>query len=165
MLTFKPASTTIETHRSLCGLLSTMSLAVESSVFPHQQILSNYQTTFPSFCSPTSHPPRLIPVGPVLVDGLNQFTPVTVSDVEHLLSQLNSSKAGGPDGIHPWELNIAAQVIAPPLTSLINTSLASGFLPEEFKSADVTPILKPGKSDMTLPSNYRGISLLTSLPF
>ena len=44
------------------------------------------------------------------------------------------------------QLKAVVDIIAPFLTELFNRSLASGFVPEVFKAAYITPLLK--KSDM-----------------
>ena len=126
----------IRQHRLLRSQTSTLYRQPKNAHF--QTCLNNYRNSPQPLCSTINHvtgrgkqhlpppadlvklsdhfsillqsnkPPTLIPVGPVLVDGLNQFPPVTVSDVEHLLLQLNSSKAGGPEGMRSWELKVAA---------------------------------------------------------
>ena len=45
------------------------------------------------------------------------------------------------------------------LSAFFNESLASGQLPEEFKSGLLLPIFKSGKTDSQKAENYRGISL------
>ena len=37
--------------------------------------------------------------------------------------------------------------------------MATGVLPAEFKTGNISPILKPGKRDNSAPNSYRGISL------
>ena len=54
-------------------------------------------------------------------------------------------------------------MIAPPVTILFNESLATGELPQEFKAGNLSPLLKPGKTDTALPANYRGIALTSIL--
>ena len=100
-----------------------------------------------------------IPYGPAPANSLTQFRPVSISQVERLLSNLVSTKAAGPDGISPLELKMASHKIARTLAILFNESLSQGKLPMEFKHGNIYPLLKPGKSDNALPGNYRGISL------
>ena len=76
---------------------------------------------------------------------MTQFRLVTVSEVQKILRLLNSSKAVGPDHIRPIELKIAASSVAPSVADIINESLATGQLPDDFKTADLIPIFKPGK--------------------
>lgn len=119
---------------------------------------------FKSLLQCTPKAPRVdIPCGPDTLTAMTQFRLVTVSEVQKILRLLNSSKAGGPDHIRPIELKIAASSVAPSVTELINESLATGQLPDDFKTADLIPIFKPGKSDTTIPANYRGISLTCTL--
>ncbi|CAL4087000.1 unnamed protein product, partial [Meganyctiphanes norvegica] len=85
----------------------------------------------------------------------------TEFDVYNILIHLKESSAPGPDTIHPKVLKECAANLALPLFLIFRHSLDSGFLPLDWKLANVTPIYKKGvKSD---PLNYRPISL-TSVP-
>ena len=55
--------------------------------------------------------------------------------------------------------------LLPTITTIINLSLASGVLPDEFKSSSVHPLLKKSNSDKNELSNYRPISHLNFFPF
>ena len=96
---------------------------------------------------PSYRPPLLQLDHSLREKGFVTVRKITVSDVENLLLQLNSRKAGGPDDINPLELKVAARKIIPSVTSLFNISLSSGQLPKEFKTANITPLLKPDKND------------------
>ena len=86
---------------------------------------------------------------------------VTVPGVEKLLSDLNVQKAPGPDGLIPKVLKECASSIAPILTIIYRKSISTGQLPDDWLTANVTPLFKKGnRSD---PSNYRPVSL-TSIP-
>lgn len=89
------------------------------------------------------------------------FSPFLVSEVLHALQTLDPKKTAGPDGIDPYFLKIAAPIIALPLTDLYNLSISEEVLPDIWKQAFVSPLLKSG-----LPSemnNYRPISNLCVL--
>ena len=90
---------------------------------------------------------------------VTEFKPVHKSEVKRLLKDLIPNKAPGPDDISPLELKLASGKIAATVAALFNESLSSGTLPEQFKMAKLHPLLKPGKTDTSLPANYRGISL------
>ena len=86
---------------------------------------------------------------------------ITQQDVIDVLSNLNVTKACGPDLISPRLLKESASVISKPLTTIFNRSLQQGYFPAPWKEANVTQIYK--KEDISSPSNYRPISLLIPL--
>ncbi len=86
---------------------------------------------------------------------------ITPTDIVDVLSSLNTSKACGPDLLHPRILKEARESLAEPLSIFFNSSVNSASFPLQWKEANVTPVYK--KEDPTLPSNYRPISLLSCL--
>ena len=74
------------------------------------------------------------------------------------LQTLKESKATGLDNINSRLLKDASDVVAQPLTNIMNRSLVTGLIPFSWKKARVTPIYKD--SDPLHPSNYRPISIL-----
>ena len=79
------------------------------------------------------------------------------SDVYEMPCKTDRSKACGPDEI-PGRL--LREGLAEPITKLFTTFLESGFLPSDWRRANVTPVFKTGNKHS--PSNYCPISL-TSL--
>ena len=80
---------------------------------------------------------------------------------EFVLSQLRSVKSGkavGLDRIPARLLKDSADIVVKPVTFIINTSLCSGKVPCDWKSARVIPLFKEGKADEM--DNYRPISIL-----
>ena len=80
-----------------------------------------------------------------------------------LIKSLNINKASGrtgPDNVSAKALTICAEEIAPILTVLFTQSFNSGELPNDWLTANITPVFKKG--DKSNPSNYRPI-FLTSL--
>ncbi|KAG6924498.1 hypothetical protein G0U57_017201, partial [Chelydra serpentina] len=82
---------------------------------------------------------------------------ITISEVEAKLEQLNESKSGGPDNLHPRILKELAHEIASPLAKKCNESLNSGVVPFDWRIANIVPIFKKGKKRD--PGNYRPASL------
>ena len=93
-------------------------------------------------------------------DPLTDLT-ITTEAVEKKLSKLDITKSSGPDKVHSRILKEAKTPIAKALAVIYNNSIATGEIPQEWRSATITPIYKKGKrSD---PGNYRPVSL-TSVP-
>ena len=81
--------------------------------------------------------------------------------VRKQLEKLNVNKASGPDGIPALVLRTAAAELATPLAQLFQLCFNKGYMPAQWKVADVIPCFKKG--DKHSPSNYRPISLLSVL--
>ena len=86
---------------------------------------------------------------------------ITIQDVKDVLRNLNVNKACGPDLISPRLLKEGAIILSWPLSTIFNRSLEQGYFPTCWKYGNVTPIHK--KDDKSAPSNYRPITLLSSL--
>jgi hypothetical protein len=82
-----------------------------------------------------------------------------VGDVQKCLSQMDTTKAFGPDRVSPRLLKEGANQLAPVLCRLFNISLSTSKFPKAWKLANVIPLYK--KNDRTLISNYRPVSLLS----
>jgi len=67
---------------------------------------------------------------------------VDVSEVYEKLSKIKLAKAVGPDNISHKILQNLAATLAPPVTSIINSSMRQGVVPDQWKLARVTPIPK-----------------------
>ena len=98
-----------------------------------------------------------LPNIPSRIDDVISNLTVTEELVYHKLLILNTSKATGPDEIHPYLLATFSNHLCKPLCLIYNQSLQSGQLPQDWKLANVTPIFKSGLRN--LPNNYRPISL------
>ena len=69
-----------------------------------------------------------------------------------ILTSLNSNKAAGPDNLHPRLLKESAAHISLPLARIFNMSLANKSVPNDWRTANIIPILKKGDKDN--PGNY-----------
>ena len=90
----------------------------------------------------TKYPLSNISYAPSLVIG--------VEGVEKQLLSLNSNKAPGPDGIFSWMLKMVAEELAPILTELYQQSINEGYVPNQWRQADVCLLFKKG--DRAKPS-------------
>ena len=92
---------------------------------------------------------------------LFNFIPTTPSAVLKILNSMKSRKATGYDGITARALKENNALLSTHISKLINQSIESSYFPDCLKIARVMPLFKKG--DPKLPSNYRPISILTSL--
>lgn len=88
------------------------------------------------------------------------FQSVTVNDVIVAVRAL-PDKTCALDPLLRTHLKAAVGVIAPFLTSLFNKSLLTGFVPDAFKVAYITPLVKKSGMDTGDVRSYRPISNLS----
>lgn len=89
------------------------------------------------------------------------FQPIVLSDVIKLIAEARPS--GSPYDILPsFVCKDVSLTVAPGILEIINTSLVSGVVPNDFKKVVIHPLLKKSGLDASVPSNYRPIS---KLPF
>ena len=67
---------------------------------------------------------------------------VSVESVRKKLSKLNPCKVNGPDNIPLWLLKENADILAGPVSDILNYSYREGRLPSSWKHADVVPVPK-----------------------
>ena len=85
---------------------------------------------------------------------------LTPLKVESVLKTLTIGKASGPNELSNRILRELSCELSSPFCSRFNHSLRKGIVPSSYKEANVFPV--PKKSDLTLVTNYRPISLLNS---
>ena len=79
-------------------------------------------------------------------------------DVRDAIDQLSANSAAGPDGMSAVLLKQVRDNLSEPLTMLWTNSLETGDIPELFKMAFITSVLKPGAPKYDA-SSYRPVSL------
>ena len=82
---------------------------------------------------------------------------IEVIVVKEMLEALCSSKACGVDEVHPHVLKSCAGEFAKPLSLIFKRSLKEGYVPRQWRDANITPIFKKGSR--VLAENYRPVSL------
>ena len=86
---------------------------------------------------------------------------VAIGTIEKMLQVTNANKAAGIDNLPGLFVKDGAELLAPPLTQIINLSIASSLFPDPCKIAKLITLFKKGSK--TDPKNYRPISLLPLL--
>ena len=77
------------------------------------------------------------------------------------LTSLRSDKAPGADGISPWILKEIQESLVNPIYILMRKSLDEGGVPNDWKTANVSPIFKKGSKNSV--NNYRPVSLTSQI--
>ena len=89
------------------------------------------------------------------------LTNINEDYVASLIDRLKNKENSGIDRLSNKHLKAAKNLLAKPLTLLINQMLNTGIFPSKLKQSKVTPIFKA--KDKELLSNYRPISVLSSV--
>ena len=85
---------------------------------------------------------------------------VTTKEVFEMVTALKNSHAYGIDKMDATVIKLAAPVLIPVITHVINLSLGTSIFPACWKIARVLPLLKSNGLDKTNPSSYRPVSQL-----
>ena len=84
---------------------------------------------------------------------------LTTDELRNLVNDIPLGKADGLDGIPISLLKLSFKFIASSLTHIFNLVISTGIIPNDWKSARITPIYK---ADSKVDSaNYRPISVLS----
>ena len=90
---------------------------------------------------------------------VSQFSKAEPSDIIKIIRGIKSGISVGVDNIPPKLVILSAEIIAEPLTNLINsTMLDYCIFPDVEKEASVSPVFK--KEDRLIKTNYRPISVM-----
>jgi len=87
--------------------------------------------------------------------------PVTPTEIEEIISKLDTSKSVGPNSIPNQLIQSISKSISIPLSNMFNSSFQNGICPDFLKISSVIPIYK--KDSKLKVSNYRPISLLSNI--
>ena len=90
-----------------------------------------------------------------------KFKQVSIAEVKKHLKKIKRKKATGPDNLPAGFLKDIGDAIAEPFTHLINMSLLTGIVPNDFKIGNVKPLFKSG--NVLSLDNYRPITILPIL--
>ena len=90
-----------------------------------------------------------------------QFESITIETTLQIINSLKPKSSTGIDHISNKLIKSIKEIIAEPLTAIINQTLNTGIFPDSLKISKVMPLFK--KVNPEHFSNYRRISLLPSL--
>ena len=85
---------------------------------------------------------------------------MTPNELAEISNAFRSGKSSGHDRIPISIIKQSIQIIAEPLTHIINLSITRGTVPDQMKIARVVPLFKA--CDRSLFKNYRPVSILPS---
>ena len=154
----------------LSGCNTDMEIAQTFSNFFHQKVKLIHQSlnteaanlpdsTSPSSFSYNSRLPQLNQTRPVPT--FSNFQQVTPNEIQMLINK-SKSKTCSLDKVPTKVYKMFPEELALPISYIVNHSLESATVPQCFKEALVTPVIKGFDLDPTQPCNYRPIS---NLPF
>ena len=105
----------------------------------------------------TREPVAEIPVLPKRTEAIIRSLKVTEAMVRLEILRLNVNKSCGPDNVHPKMLIELVDILAGPISLLLNKTIEEGDIPVDWKRAWVSPVYKKGSKNKA--ENYRPISL------
>ena len=85
---------------------------------------------------------------------------INVESVDRCMQNLKLGKALGPDGLNAEHLRYAHSAIAVNICALICSIILIGYVPKDFESGIVIPLIKDKTGDVNNVNNYRGITLI-----
>ena len=94
-----------------------------------------------------------------VIPGSLKLKSVTPQFVKKELRSINDSKSTGLDGISPRFLKDGAEFLCIPISHIVNLSISTCTVPDDFKKARITPIFK--KNSKLEVGNYRPVSILS----
>ena len=92
---------------------------------------------------------------------LDSFKTVSIEDVITAV-RASPSKQCASNPLPTWRLKEAITILAPYITTILNSSITERHFPRTWRHAIVTPLLKKARLDESSPSSYRPVS---NLPF
>ena len=151
--------------------LEPISLKIENKMITDAYSISNSFNNFFTSLKSTStidletciskidHDFRELKLNGLINSGVFTFRPTNETIVRSLLKNMKDDCSLGITGI-PSKILKNSEEIVTPLTHLINECIEKRSIPDEWKSAVVTPLYK-SKEDKCDLNNYRGISILS----
>ena len=90
-----------------------------------------------------------------------KFHPASQSQILQIVKNMKGKTSYGNDYVSNKLLKKSIPILLAPLTSLINISMATGFVPDQVKLAKVIPLFKEGSAKSF--DNYRPIAIISTI--
>ena len=94
------------------------------------------------------------------IGDLFYFKHVSSSEIKKTVMSFPSNKARGYDKVSKAVIKDALPCILPILTDIVKSSLQSSIFPNEWKFAEIIPLIKDKEDNHKLANNNRPVSLL-----
>lgn len=124
-------------------------------------VLNNVNEHIINLCDPCVTGKPLSEVKSKFVENTLFLFPTTAAEVAKIIDGLKNTKSTGPDQVPVCLLKYCKEVLAEPLSTLINLCFQQGKYPQVLKRAYV--ILLHKKGDKTQVDNYRPLTLASNL--
>ena len=87
---------------------------------------------------------------------------ITVEETRNVVANMDKKKPPGEDGITGEVYTCAFEIFPSYITAMYNGCLRDGVFPKRWKTAELIPIVKPGKENSDEVSKFRPISLINT---
>ena len=139
----------------------------KSFIPPHKDISCNnfnehFSTIGEKIISQTSSKPENLPWKQPPCETTFMFGTIERDDVCKLIKNLGNDSNTDLLGFDSKLLALSYDIISPLLCKLFNASMSTCSVPNDWKTACITPVYK-GKGDMSDKNNYRPISIITHI--
>ena len=127
-----------------------------------QSFESSYCTSSSNAAAKAEFEAHLSNANNVVQHDVHNITPslITVELVDKCMRKLKLGKAGGPDGLSAEHLINAHPALIINMCLLFRGIATHGYVPKDFGSGIIVPLLKDKLGDVNDLSNYRGITLI-----
>ena len=87
------------------------------------------------------------------------INPVTLKETRQIINTFKNNKAQDPVSLSAEHLKIAPDIFYSILVDIMNHIVKTWYIPAQLKEGILIPVLKK-KKDATVPTNYRGITVV-----
>jgi endonuclease/exonuclease/phosphatase family metal-dependent hydrolase len=153
---------------------TTTTLVYKEHTYKDHDILGGWSSYFGDLAKPEANPDFDSEFAAVVSQDMEVYTemaalctehitPFTADEVSICIRKLNRNKAADKYGLTAEHLRFGELGIVPAMTDLFNSVVSTASIPTVFKEGVLSPLLKKAKLSRKLPTNYRGITIISIL--